>query len=309
MSGGGLILSGAEGERPHLLIRGFVVLGCEGYQIISPAALVLDPGQWEDWRGSRDAAYINDNSPGLGYPVTLFGECVGDVDATYPEALARLRAAFAGLPPTVGGADPDIYYATHAHDLIVKFPCRLAEVRQDWNRPARLDDELWWASLPPHIEAEAMCLLCGQSFNPGGPDDLTRGVTLAGDPVTGREVPCGAPGVLLGAWGAPRHARQGQPHRPRHAAGRHPLRLDRSADRRAHLPGLPGRYCPGLRRRAANPPLRQPLPARAWGEVTAPHPDAGRACSPPAATPAGPRSSTATAPGGGHVHTGDPTPR
>jgi hypothetical protein len=203
VAGGGLILSGAEDERPHVLIRGIVVLGCEGYPIISPAALGLDPGQWEDWRGSRDAAYINDNGPGHGYQVTLSGEYVGAVAATYPQALTQLRTAFADLPRVAGAADPDIYYAARSRDLIVKFPCPLAEVRQDFDRPPRLDDQLWWASLPPHIGVEAMCLLCGQTFNPCGPDDLTHGVTLADDPLTGQDEPCGGPGVLLGAWGAP----------------------------------------------------------------------------------------------------------
>lgn len=200
VSGGGLILAGAEAGSPHVLIRGSVVLGCEGYPIISPAALGLDHGPWDDWRGSRDAACINDNGPGLGYQVTLFGEYAGPVAAAYAGALAQLRAALAGLPQVAGIADPEIYYADHARGLIVKFPCPLADVRQDWDRPARLDDQLWWASLPYHIGVEALCLLCGQTFNPGGPDDLTHGVTQAGDPLTGTDEPCGGPGALLGAW-------------------------------------------------------------------------------------------------------------
>lgn len=40
-----------EGEHPdgHVIVNGAVVVGCQGYQVVSPAALGLDPGEWADW--------------------------------------------------------------------------------------------------------------------------------------------------------------------------------------------------------------------------------------------------------------------
>lgn len=38
----------SEGRR-HVLVNSAVAVGCQGYQVISPAALGLDPGDWDDW--------------------------------------------------------------------------------------------------------------------------------------------------------------------------------------------------------------------------------------------------------------------
>jgi hypothetical protein len=213
--GGGVIRTGDQ-AKAHVLIRGCVAVDCEGGFVIDPAALGLDPCGWADWRGEQDAAYINDDGPGHGYSVTCFGEYVGDSPyRTYPAALDALRAHLDGLD--VAGApagwQPDVYYHQPATGALIKFPYRLAEVREDFGRPTRMDDLIWHASLGPHIGLEALCLLCGATFNPGGPGDLTHGVRLEGDELTGREVPCGGPGVFLGAWGAgaaaaPESARQ-----------------------------------------------------------------------------------------------------
>jgi hypothetical protein len=79
---------------------------------------------------------------------------------------------------------------------MIRFPCRLAEVRQDWDRPTRREDEQWYAGLGTHVVVEAFCLLCGETFNPGGPDEMNHGQTS-------EQEPCGRPGVLLAAGGAP----------------------------------------------------------------------------------------------------------
>jgi hypothetical protein len=52
VTGDGLVTGGAEGEFAHVVIGGAVVLGCEGFFVVDPAALGMDPGQWQDWRGS-----------------------------------------------------------------------------------------------------------------------------------------------------------------------------------------------------------------------------------------------------------------
>jgi len=198
---GGDVVLNRDRTEAHILIRGCLALDCEGGFVINPAALGLDAGGWVDWRGGRDAAYINDDGPDHGYSVTCFGEYVGNSPyRSYPAALAALRAHLDG--PAPAGWQPDVYYHHSATDTLIKFPCRLAEVREDFARPARMDDLIWHASLGPHLGLEALCLLCGATFNPAGPDDLTHGVRLEGDEFTGREVPCGGPGVFLGAWGA-----------------------------------------------------------------------------------------------------------
>jgi len=209
--GGGLVPAGPGGAEAHVLIRGAVVLGCQGYPIVDPAAVGLDRGEWEDWRGSLDAAYINDE--GDGYVVTLFGAYVGGRVATHPEALALLRAELENpaVPGAPAGWQPRVFYMAHATGLIVEFPVPLADVRPDWHRAAGPDDAAWYAALPPHAGVEAFCLLCGETFNPYGPADLTHG-QRASD-----EQPCGGPGVPIGCWGippggpAPRPAGNGRP--------------------------------------------------------------------------------------------------
>jgi hypothetical protein len=42
------------GEFAHVVVDGSVVLGCEGYFVVSPAVLGLDPGQWEDWQSPAE---------------------------------------------------------------------------------------------------------------------------------------------------------------------------------------------------------------------------------------------------------------
>jgi hypothetical protein len=225
--GGGLVTySDGEIQRTHVLIRGSVVLGCGGGWIVDPAALGLARGQWMDWRGELDCGWINrETGPdGDRYVVTLFGAYVGPLAGgaarTYAAALALLRAEYApgfGHLQVPQGWEPDVYY--HYHDTgtgtMIRFPCRLAQVCQDWDRPTRLEDELRYAGLGPHITVEAFCLLCGEKFNPGGPDDMTHGQTSEGEP-------CGGPGVLLAAGGAP-YRLTGNRHEP----------PDQSLDRRA----------------------------------------------------------------------------
>lgn len=33
----------------HVMVGTLVVVGCEGYRVISPGAVGLPPGQWQDW--------------------------------------------------------------------------------------------------------------------------------------------------------------------------------------------------------------------------------------------------------------------
>lgn len=204
--GGGLVTySDGEIQRAHVVIRGSVVLGCDGGWIIDPAALGMARGQWVDWRGELECGWINreTGSDGDRYVVTLFGAYVGPLTGgaarTYAGALALLRAEYAsgfGHLEVPRGWEPDVYYHDTVTGTMIRFPCRLAQVREDWDRPARLEDELWYAGLGPHITVEAFCLLCGERFNPGGPDDMTHGQTSEGEQ-------CGGPGVLLAAGGAP----------------------------------------------------------------------------------------------------------
>ena len=192
-----------DGAAAHVVIRGRLALGCEGYFIIDPQAVGLPRDQWEDWRGSLDAAYINDGGPGLGYQVTLFGAYVGDPVPTYPEALALLRAALAAEITgrlAAGGWQPQVFYTAHATRLIVEFPWPLAEIKPDWDRPARAFDYAWWDALPPHTGVEALCLLCGEICNPAGPDDMIHGQTHA-------ELRCGGPLVPVSYWGSKPAAR------------------------------------------------------------------------------------------------------
>ena len=36
-------------EEYHTTVNGYVVVGCEGYHVIHPAAVDLDSGAWTDW--------------------------------------------------------------------------------------------------------------------------------------------------------------------------------------------------------------------------------------------------------------------
>ena len=184
------------GDHTHVMLRGAVILGCEGYFVVDPAAVGLDRGQWKDWRGAVDAAYINLDPDGT-YQPTLLGECVGERIGTYPEALAALRAAVA--EPHVAAAIDQagglrVFYCSHITGLIVEFPVSLAQIKEDWARPSRQEDQAWFAALPPHIGVEALCLLCGEMFNPHGSGDMTHGQRSS-------EQPCGGPGVPIGWWG------------------------------------------------------------------------------------------------------------
>jgi hypothetical protein len=40
----------APGGEAHVILHGSVVLGCEGYWLVSPAAVGLPEGGWTDWR-------------------------------------------------------------------------------------------------------------------------------------------------------------------------------------------------------------------------------------------------------------------
>jgi hypothetical protein len=220
INGDGLVTDDADGGG-HVVIDGAVVLGCEGYWQIDPDAVGLDRGGWDDWRlayaqhepgmpagvgrledfepdGEPDGAYIIDGGPGYGYSVTLIGEHVGDVSyRTYPDALAALRAEVAEWEtrwPHLTGEPLRVFFCNPATGLRLEFPVPLAEVRVDWDRPTRPADVAWWAALPPHIGVEAFCLLCGETCNPHGADDMVHGQTWA-------EEPCGGPLVLVGAWG------------------------------------------------------------------------------------------------------------
>lgn len=55
VTGDGLVIT-SDGMAAHVVLHGSVVLGCEGYCVNSPAALGLDPGQWQDWRDSHPQA-------------------------------------------------------------------------------------------------------------------------------------------------------------------------------------------------------------------------------------------------------------
>lgn len=133
--GGGLVTcSDGEISQGHVVVRGSVVLGCEGGWIVSPTAVGISRPQWIDWRGELECAWINHDAGGDGdrYVVTLFGAYVGQIGAevprTYSAALALLRAevdslntAALGVPP---GWQPDVYYHETATGLMIRFPCR-----------------------------------------------------------------------------------------------------------------------------------------------------------------------------------------
>jgi hypothetical protein len=42
------------GTRRHVVANGAVVIGCQGYQVISPAALGLDAADWHDWTDDNE---------------------------------------------------------------------------------------------------------------------------------------------------------------------------------------------------------------------------------------------------------------
>ena len=47
--GDGLVTGGEPGGLTHVVLDGSVVLGCRGLMVISPAALGLPAGNWQDW--------------------------------------------------------------------------------------------------------------------------------------------------------------------------------------------------------------------------------------------------------------------
>jgi hypothetical protein len=205
-TGGGLVIT-ENGQAAHVMVRGYVVLGCEGYFVVDPAALGLDRGEWDDWRMTMDAGYINADDDGEFMVTLMDAYVVAEPDRlrarSYPEALAILKRDVAALPPYI--PEPPMFYVNHATGLVIRFPSRLDGIAENWARNERPEDAAWFGALGPHIGVEAMCLLCGQIASPHGPDDLVHGVRLdpPDDHEHGREVPCGGPLVPVGAWGAP----------------------------------------------------------------------------------------------------------
>jgi hypothetical protein len=53
---GGQVVTADDGQA-HVIIAGVVVLGCEGFRVVDPAAVGLDRDQWEDWRQDPGPAY------------------------------------------------------------------------------------------------------------------------------------------------------------------------------------------------------------------------------------------------------------
>jgi hypothetical protein len=45
-------------DEVHLVHRGWVVIGCEGYLVIDPQALGLDRGNWQDWVEDHDVPAV-----------------------------------------------------------------------------------------------------------------------------------------------------------------------------------------------------------------------------------------------------------
>jgi hypothetical protein len=59
----GLVTDGGPGELTHVVLGGSVVLGCQGLKVISPPALGLPAGSWQDWLpGLRDARHGQGNA-------------------------------------------------------------------------------------------------------------------------------------------------------------------------------------------------------------------------------------------------------
>jgi len=93
---GGQVVATGDGQA-HVVIGGAVVLGCEGFRVVDPAAVGLDRNMWADWRkviGLQDADQVVVTVAGSAavpvHPVTD-----AKLDAThyagYADDLAMLR--------------------------------------------------------------------------------------------------------------------------------------------------------------------------------------------------------------------------
>jgi hypothetical protein len=165
----------------------------------APGPLTLPEGGYPS-DGEPAGAYINDDGPGRGYQVTLYDAYVGTFPE-YPDALDHLRIAI--VDQSVDPERLSLFFVAHATNLWVLLP-PLDEIEPRWDRPQTDAQRAWLAALGERVGVEAMCALCGQTFNPSDSDDgITHGVRIdpPDDHVQGVERECGGPGVLLGAWG------------------------------------------------------------------------------------------------------------
>jgi hypothetical protein len=98
----GLVLT-RDGETAHVMMHGGVVLGCEGFWIVSPAAIGIPLGQWEDWRNDAGAYGFNDPAAGDREAVDPEFEDPGYPGDGYAERLGRrLRQVLAELAEHTG---------------------------------------------------------------------------------------------------------------------------------------------------------------------------------------------------------------
>ena len=49
IAGESTVVITADGQFAHLVIEGYVIIGCEGYWLIDPNLLGLDDPNWDDW--------------------------------------------------------------------------------------------------------------------------------------------------------------------------------------------------------------------------------------------------------------------
>jgi|SRR5215469_1765166 len=106
----------------------------------------------------------------------------------YHDALDRLRV-WADDHPALDGDDTIVTYCNLDTGLI----CDLFPIEQIApGTPGKHDAEFWRLS-EGAAGREALCALCGETFNPNGPDDMTH--LMRAD-----EHECGGPGVPVGWW-------------------------------------------------------------------------------------------------------------
>lgn len=111
IQGNGVVVT-PDGAAAHVMAGGAVILGCEGYFVISPAAVGLEPGLWHDWRDdhsppARVQGDSAENNLGAAlYEVTRAvrgpgGQVVFDVRASMPGFTPQLVSVTIGPDGTV----------------------------------------------------------------------------------------------------------------------------------------------------------------------------------------------------------------